>query len=90
MNLFVKLSVNTFYVKPGLDMPEHLPEETQSCSLFYLPSRALLLVVSTMTKLKTLGAQGLNLLTTLSTNILFSIHFAYVNDTFCNVIILKK
>lgn len=72
MNLFVKLSVNIFYVRPGLDIPKHLPEETLSCSLFYLPSRALLLVVSTMTKLKTLGAQGLNLLTTLSTSICFA------------------
>ena len=68
-------------------MPKH---QKRLPSLLFLFLLELLAHVSTMTVSKTLRAQGLDLLTILSTSLLFDIHSAYVNNTFCSAIILKK
>lgn len=56
MNLSMRLFANTFHVKPELNMPKNLPGENLS-PVDFVGLRALVLVMSAPTQLKTLSTK---------------------------------
>lgn len=94
MNLSMKLLVNTFHVNPGLTRP-HTHTKKNPCQ----KRTSLSMVFFNVKHWYSSQAQQWNgkffehrdnLLTTLNTSTSHRIWFAYMNDTFCHAIILKK